>query len=92
MKNRVKEKTLREPKGFCFGSTFMNDEKSAWEYINLIIDEIDDSNDVYFSKKHKNWIINNGGSGEDVKKLIKTAKQLIKKRFNVNLKEEVDII
>ena len=39
MKNRVKEKTNREPKGYCFGSTFMNNKKSAWEYVDSIIDD-----------------------------------------------------
>ena len=36
MKNRVKEKTDREPKGFCFGSTFINLDKPAWQYVDKI--------------------------------------------------------
>ena len=92
MKNRVKEKTNREPKGYCFGSTFMNNKKSAWEYVDSIIDDIEQNNNVYFSKKHKNWIINNNGTGNDVKNLITLAQKLIKEKLNIDLKEEVDII
>jgi len=89
---RVKEKTDREPKGYCFGSTFMNSKMSAWEYIDSIYDDLEMNNKAYFSKKHKNWIINNNGTGEDVAKLIKNAQKLINKKFNIDLKEEVDII
>ena len=92
MKNRVKEKINREPKGYCFGSTFMNNKKSAWEYIDSITNDINQSKHIYFSKKHKNWIINNNGAGKDIKKIITQTQKLIKEKFNVNLKEEVDII
>ena len=93
MKSRVKEKSDREPKGYCFGSTFMNHEKSAWQYVSQIVDDLNPNFNVQFSKKHKNWIINdNGTTGEEVEILIKSAKKIIKKRFNIDLKVEVDII
>ena len=92
MKNRVKEKTDREPKGFCFGSTFMNLDKPAWEYIDMIYNDLEETNKINFSLKHKNWIINNGYSGLDVKKLINNAQNILYNKFSIELKEEVDII
>ena len=93
MKSRIKEKSDREPKGYCFGSTFMNHEKSAWLYVNQIIDDLNPNFNIKFSSKHKNWIINDiGTTGEEVDNLIKSAKKIIKKRFNIDLKVEVDII
>ena len=92
MKNRVKEKTDREPKGFCFGSTFMNLDKPAWEYIDMIYNDLGKVNKINFSSKHKNWIINNGYSGLDVKKLINSTQKILFDKLSVKLKEEVDII
>tara|TARA_Y100000590_G_C15558558_1_gene953806 strand:+ start:177 stop:1046 length:870 start_codon:yes stop_codon:yes gene_type:complete len=92
MKNRVKEKIDREPKGFCFGSTFMNADKPAWEYIDKIKSYLSKKNKISFSYKHKNWIINNGYSGSDINKLIKDAQDILIKEYNIRLKEEVDII
>jgi len=92
MKNRVKEKTDREPKGFCFGSTFMNLDKPAWEYINMIYNDLEEMNEINFSQKHKNWIINNGYSGLDVRNLINSAQKILFDKLSVKLKEEVDII
>ena len=92
MKSRVKEKIDREPKGFCFGSTFMNADKPAWKYIDKIYAELEKNNKINFSNKHKNWIINDGYDGMDVKNLILDAQRLLENNFNVRLKEEVDII
>ena len=92
MKSRVKEKTDREPKGYCFGSTFMNSKMKAWQYIDSIYSKLEKDNRINFSSKHKNWIINNNYSGDEVKRLILSAQMLIKKRFGINLKEEVDIV
>ncbi len=92
MKNRVKEKTNREPKGFCFGSTFMNLDKPAWKYIDMIYDDLEKINKINFSIKHKNWIINNGFTGQEIKKLIYNTKNILFDKYNIRLKEEVDII
>ena len=92
MKERVKEKIDREPKGFCFGSTFMNLDKPAWKYIDMIYHELEKRNNVNFSAKHKNWIINNGYSGNDIKNLILDAQEMLYKKNDIKLKEEVDII
>ena len=92
MKQRVKEKIDREPKGFCFGSTFMNLDKPAWEYIDMIYNKLENRNKINFSPKHKNWIINNGVKGVDVKNLIHDAQKILYRKNDILLKEEVDII
>tara|TARA_S200000501_G_scaffold370390_1_gene411460 strand:- start:1830 stop:2699 length:870 start_codon:yes stop_codon:yes gene_type:complete len=92
MKDRVKEKKMREPSGYSFGSTFVNDQKKAWEYVDSIYNNLDLSDDYYFSDKHKNWVVNRNGSGKDILDLIDKVKIEVKKKFNVNLKLEIDII
>ena len=92
MKQRVKEKIDREPKGFCFGSTFMNLDRPAWEYIDIIYDKLEKRNKINFSAKHKNWIINNGVKGIDVKNLIQDTQEILYRKNDIILKEEVDII
>jgi len=92
MKNRVKEKKNREPSGYSFGSTFVNNEKKAWEYVNSIYNNLDLSDDYYFSDKHKNWVVNRNGSGKAILALINKAQSEVSNEFNINLKLEVDII
>ena len=92
MKDRVKEKKNREPSGYSFGSTFVNNEKKAWEYVNSIYNNLDLSDDYYFSDKHKNWIVNRNGDGKDILTLIYKVKSEVFNKFNLNLKLEVDII
>jgi UDP-N-acetylmuramate dehydrogenase len=46
-----------------------------------------------FSKEHANFILNLGGaSAEDILKLIKLAKREVKKKFGVQLKEEIVLV
>ena len=92
MKERVKEKKSREPSGYSFGSTFVNNEKKAWEYVNSIYNNLDLSDDYYFSDKHKNWVVNRNGNGEDISALIDKVQNEVFDEFNINLKLEVDII
>ena len=92
MKNRVKEKKSREPNGYSFGSTFVNNEKKAWEYVNSIYNNLDLSDDYYFSDKHKNWVVNRNGSGKDILALINKVQNEVFNEFDINLKLEVDII
>ena len=87
-----KEKTEREPKGYCFGSTFMNSKMSAWEYIDSVYNELKQDDNALFSRKHKNWIINKNSTGREIYRLIKDAQNLVNKKFKIKLKEEVDII
>ena len=45
------------------------------------------------SKKHANFIVNLGeAKAQDVLKLIKLAKQKVKKKFGISLKEEIQVI
>ena len=92
MKKRVKEKKNREPSGYSFGSTFVNDEKKAWEYVNSIYNNLDLSDDYFFSDKHKNWVVNRNGSGKAILDLINKVQNEVFNEFNINLKLEVDII
>lgn len=49
--------------------------------------------DAMFSKKHANFIINKGDAkAEDVLSLINLAKEKVKQKFGVNLKEEVEYL
>ena len=89
---RIKEKTDREPSGYCFGSTFMNDKKYAWQYIESVMSELKTYKSINFSKKHKNWIINIDGEGQEVLHLIRNAQEKVFEKFKIDLKEEVDII
>ena len=92
MKKRVKEKKNREPSGYSFGSTFVNDEKKAWEYVNSIYNNLDLSDDYFFSDKHKNWVVNRNGTGKAILDLINKVQNEVFNEFNINLKLEVDII
>jgi UDP-N-acetylmuramate dehydrogenase len=45
------------------------------------------------SEKHSNFIVNRGGaSARDVKELIARIKKIAKEKFNVDLKEEIEIV
>ena len=92
MKDRVKEKLEREPKGYSFGSTFMNNKMFAWEYVDAIYNDLKLSDSTFFSKKHKNWIINKEASGQEILNLIRNTQKKVKKKFNIDLTEEIDII
>ena len=82
----------KAPKGYCFVSTFMNNKMPAWQYIDFIYNKLKMNNNVYFSKKHKNWVINNDAGGSEVLDLINQAKYLIKDEFNIDIELEVDLI
>ena len=46
---------------------------------------IKNTDDYFFSDKHKNWIINKTGSGNDILDLIDKVKVEVKNKFNVNV-------
>jgi len=49
--------------------------------------------EVQISKKHANFIINLGdGKAKDVKKLINLIKKSVKKKFKINLEEEIQFL
>ncbi|MGB9743321.1 MAG: UDP-N-acetylmuramate dehydrogenase [Minisyncoccales bacterium] len=73
------------------GSVFMNPQKFSAAYLiekcGLKGKKIGQAK---ISEKHANFIVNLGrASANDVKKLIGLAKKEVKKKFNINLKEEI---
>mgnify|MGYP001266864391 FL=1 len=91
-KQSILEKSNREPVGFSFGSTFKNNDISAWECVKAVKHELNFDDDVFFSDKHNNWIINKNADGKKILMLIKKVKNEVKKKINVDLENEVTII
>ena len=76
------------------GSIFKNPPaKSAGELIEKCGLKGKRIGNVKISEKHANFIVNLGnGKAKDVKKLIKLAKQKVKSKFGVTLKEEIVVL
>ena len=92
-KDRILEKSKREPIGYSFGSTFKNSSVPAWKCIKKVVSKISFNDNIFYSDKHSNWIINtNKGSGEDAHKIISETEELVKKQLDIDLKTEVRII
>ena len=92
-RHRISEKVNREPIGYSFGSTFKNNSLPAWKCIEKIIESLDRNNNIFYSNKHYNWIINsNKGSGGDALDIIKQTQLLVKEKLNIYLENEVTII
>ena len=98
IKKRVKEylnKRLKnQPKGASAGSIFKNPENN---FAGKLIEDAGlkgcKINDAVISKKHANFIINEGNAkGKDVLNLIKLIKEKVKRKFNIQLQEEVEIV
>lgn len=90
-KRRVETQPLEYPSA---GSVFRNPEN---DFAGRLIEEIGykgkSIGDAKISEKHANFIINNGNAtGEDIKKLILTTKEEIKKKYNIDLKVEQEFI
>jgi len=74
------------------GSTFKNPhEGSAGRLLDLAGLKGFKIGGVKFSEVHANFCVNEGGSFEEFKELISTAKMKVKKKFNVELELEVKI-
>ena len=74
------------------GSTFKNPhEGSAGRLLDLAGLKGFKIGGVKFSEIHANFCVNEGGSFEEFKELISTAKMEVKKKFNVELELEVKI-
>ena len=91
-KNRIEEKVSREPFGYSFGSTFINNKLSAWECVKHVKDHLDSSRGAFYSEKHSNWIVNNKAKGEDIVSLIRETQLLVKEKLDIDLENEVKII
>ena len=92
MKERIAEKINREPSGYSFGSTFVNDKLPAWKCVNYVKKNLKYPEGASFSEKHQNWIINNNSKGEEIVDLIKETQKYVKSELSIDLKTEVRII
>ena len=93
MKDRIHEKSSREPMGYSFGSTFKNNSLPAWECVKSISKFLDKRENVFYSDKHYNWIINlNRSEGKDIVNLIRDTQKLVQEKLDIDLENEVTII
>ncbi|MAA50989.1 MAG: hypothetical protein CMG76_00375 [Candidatus Marinimicrobia bacterium] len=92
MKDRISEKINREPSGYTFGSTFINNQLPAWKCVEHVKKNLKYSAGAFFSKKHQNWIINNNSKGKEIDDLIKETQKYVKSELSIDLKTEVRII
>ena len=83
-----------QPKGFSCGCVFKNPQnQSAGELIEKCGLKGKAKGDAIISPKHANFIINRGNATfEDVLYLIEYCKEEVKKKFDITLEEEVEII
>lgn len=94
IKNKIKNKKIKEPKGNSFGSTFkgLKDKTPAWQYIEKASLKGIVHGGAIVSNKHANWIINeNNATGQEVLELINKIKNKVEKDFSIILEEEVEI-
>ncbi|MGC8766656.1 MAG: UDP-N-acetylmuramate dehydrogenase [Brevinematia bacterium] len=101
-KEKIKEKIQEniryrantQPKGFSAGSVFKNPEGTkAWKLIREVGLSGFRINEVMFSEKHANFIINLGnGKAKDVIKLMSLARRKVKENFGINLEPEIKLL
>lgn len=88
--NYFKSKRAHLPKGKSCGCVFKNGVNySSGELIDKVGLKGMKSGGAYISPEHANFIINGGGSSEDVKRLVELAKRRVLLEFGVELQEEV---
>ena len=83
-----------QPTGACAGSTFAN---PPGDFAGRLLEEAGLKGyrvgGVAFSPKHSNWIVNDGrATAADVRELIATARERVRERFGVLLRQEVEEI
>ena len=94
MEDRFKRRKQTQPLDkFSAGSCFRNgDDFYVWKLIDEIGYRGLKVNDVEISSKHPNFIINNGnGKAADFIEIMNLVKEKIKKEYNIDLIEEVEI-
>tara|TARA_Y100001970_G_scaffold168897_1_gene206525 strand:+ start:2607 stop:3476 length:870 start_codon:yes stop_codon:yes gene_type:complete len=92
-KDRMQEKVNREPLGYSFGSTFVNNKLPAWECVKRVKNKLSNTKGAFYSEKHNNWIINNeNAKGEDIVSLIKNTQKIVKEELGFDLINEVRIV
>ena len=85
----------KQPKGMCCGSFFKNPSRdySAWRLIEEVWLKGYKIGGAYFSEKHANFLMHDGqGSFQDMWDLIELAQKKVKKQFDIQLENEVQII
>jgi len=91
----VKKRQESQPIGIaCSGCTFRNTQDKPAGYLleKAGLKGIKVGN-AQFSQKHANFILNLGGAkAKDVLELIKIAKEKVKEKFGVELKEEIFLV
>ena len=88
--NFYKLKRAHLPKGKSCGCIFKNGaDYSSGELIDKAGLKGLRCGGAYISEYHANFIINDGGSADDVKRLINTAKSRVLDKFGIELQEEV---
>lgn len=92
-KEYLLKRKIKQPVGNSFGSVFKNNAKFP---AGLLIDKLNLKGaaigGVKISEKHANFIINEGGTADDVYRLVTYVKQKVNESFNITLEEEVRFI
>jgi UDP-N-acetylmuramate dehydrogenase len=85
---------LTQPTGACAGSTFANpDGDFAGRLLDVAGLKGHRIGGAQFSPKHANWIVNSGGAtAADVRELIAHARAVVRERFGLDLRPEVEEI
>lgn len=94
IKKYLKQRTEKQPKGFCAGSVFKNPKNTS---AGILIEKCGlkglKIGKAQISEKHGNFIINLGNAKSgDVLALIDKAKDEVNKKFRVKLEEELTIL
>lgn len=97
IKQYLKERLKKHPKGFCAGSIFKNPNSKKYISAGWLIEQCGlkglKIGNAQISEKHANFIMNLGGANaKDVLALIERVKKEVEKKFRVKLKEELKII
>jgi UDP-N-acetylmuramate dehydrogenase len=85
---------LTQPTGACAGSTFAN---PPGDHAGRLLEEAGLKGyrvgPAGFSPKHANWIVNDGGAtAAQIRELIATARDRVRDRFGVELRQEIEEI
>lgn len=94
MVNEYREKKGQQPQGFSAGCVFINPKSQP---AGALIDQCGLKGKriggAQISPQHANFIINTGkATAEDVLKLINLAKSGVKKKFGMELREEIQLV
>ena len=91
---RIKQSRSNQPGGYSAGSVFKNPKgnMTAGQLIEGAGLKGRAIGGAVISKKHANFIINKGGAtSRDIQKLIKLARETVRKKYGVYLKQEIRI-